>query len=273
VYGQQRGFLRRYDYFAQAGIVHYANHHISPGKKQWTWGNHEFGYAWGSQSDRRRCRGEFGPYIEIMAGVYTDNQPDFSFLQPGETKSWSQYWYPIQKIGPAQHANLTAAISSRAFDGRLKLGVAVTSSQPGTVITVTSKEKTVDRFKRDLSPARPFVETLKLPSGVVETDLLIQVSDQSGRELISYKPKTRARSQVPPPASEPAAPADIASADELYVTGLHLDQYRHATRSPTSYWCEALRRDPLDSRCNNAMGLWHLRRGEFNEAQSHFVKP
>ena len=54
--------------------------------------------------------GEFGPYIEIMAGVYTDNQPDFSFLQPGETKTWSQYWYPIQKIGPAQHANLDAAI-------------------------------------------------------------------------------------------------------------------------------------------------------------------
>ena len=26
-----------------------------------------------------------------MAGVYTDNQPDFSFLQPGETKTWSQY--------------------------------------------------------------------------------------------------------------------------------------------------------------------------------------
>ena len=41
-----------------------------------------------------------------MAGVYTDNQPDFCFLQPGETKTWSQFWYPIQKIGPAQHANV-----------------------------------------------------------------------------------------------------------------------------------------------------------------------
>jgi tetratricopeptide (TPR) repeat protein len=31
-----------------------------------------------------------------------------------------------------------------------------------------------------------------------------------------------------------------------------------------------LRRDPLDSRCNNAMGFWHFRRGEFTEAEKYF---
>jgi tetratricopeptide (TPR) repeat protein len=76
--------------------------------------------------------------------------------------------------------------------------------------------------------------------------------------------------QVPPPATEPSAPRDIASADELYIAGLHLDQYRHATRCPTLYWREALRRDPLDARCNNALGLWHLKRGEFALAEIHF---
>src|SRR6267143_362051 len=111
--GSKEDFFGGYDYFAQAGIVHYANHHISPGKKQWTWGNHEFGYAWDRNLTDADARGEFGPYIEIIAGVYTDNQPDFRFRQPGETKSWSQYWYPIQKIGPAQHANLEAAVSVR----------------------------------------------------------------------------------------------------------------------------------------------------------------
>jgi len=38
------------------------------------------------------------------------------------------------------------------------------------------------------------------------------------------------------------------------------------------YWREALRRDPLDSRCNNALGLWHLRRGEFAEAEALFSR-
>ena len=96
--------------------------------------------------------------------------------------------------------------------------------------------------------------------------------DNAGHELISYQPKPRAKSKVPPPATEPSAPDKITSTDELFITGLHLDQYRHATRSPVLYWREALRRDPLDARCNNAMGLWHLRRGEFAKAEKYFRK-
>ncbi len=270
--GSKEDFFGGYDYFAQAGIVHYANHHISPGKKQWTWGNHEFGYAWDRNLTDAGTRGEFPPYIEIMAGVYTDNQPDFSFLQPGETKTWSQYWYPIQKIGPAQHANLDAAINLRVQKGELQLGVAVTGIQPRAIITVTAKAKQLARFERDLSPAIPLIEKIKLPRGIVETDLLVRVKDSTNRELISYQPKSRVTIEVPPPATEPAAPCDIASNDELYITGLHLEQYRHATRSPEMYWREALRRDPLDARCNNSLGLWHLKRGEFTAAEKHFRK-
>jgi tetratricopeptide (TPR) repeat protein len=268
--GSREDFFGGYDYFAQAGIVHYASHHISPGKKQWTWGNHEFGYAWDRNLTDADERGEFGPYIEIMAGVYTDNQPDFSFLQPGEVKSWSQYWYPIQKIGPAQQANLDAAVSLRAAGRELRLGVAVTSRQAQVVVTVTAERKQLGRIKSDISPERPLVATMKLPEGVGETDLLIRVSNHAGKELICYQPGPRVQSKVPPPATEPPPPAEIASADELYIVGLHLDQYRHATRSPLPYWREALRRDAMDARCNQALGLWHLRRGEFAGAEKYF---
>ncbi|MEI7908677.1 MAG: DUF5107 domain-containing protein [Verrucomicrobiota bacterium] len=286
--GSQEDFFGGYDYAAQAGIIHIANHHISPGKKQWTWGNHEFGYAWDRNLTEHDAKAEFGPYIEIMAGVYTDNQPDFSFLQPGETKTWSQYWYPIQKIGPAQHANIDAAISLRLSGSRqttiIQIGVSVTREFPKARISLeaTSGRKassappnaatfrTLARHTCDLAPGVPFVTSVGLPPGLRETDLLLRVTDSSGTEIISYQPKAHAKGEVPPPASEPPAPCDIASADELYVTGLHLDQYRHATRCPTLYWREALRRDPLDSRCNNALGLWHYKRGEFAIAEKHF---
>jgi tetratricopeptide (TPR) repeat protein len=270
--GSREDFFGGYDYKAQAGIVHIANHHISPGKKQWTWGNHEFGYAWDRNLTDAGARGEFAPYIEIMAGVYTDNQPDFSFLQPGETKSWSQYWYPIQKIGPVQHANLAAAISLHLVKNELQLGVVVTGNQPRATVTVALKGREFARFERDLSPAIPFVEKIQLPKAVAETDLLIRVNDSAGRELISHQPRPRAKGKVPSPATEPPAPRDLASSDELYITGLHLEQYRHATRSPVPYWDEALRRDPLDARCNHALGLWHLKRGEFAEAEKCFRK-
>ncbi len=105
VANSKQDFAGGYDHFKNAGMVHVANHHIAPGKKQWTWGNHEFGYAW----DRSLTDSD-GPYIELMAGVYTDNQPDFSFLAPGETKTFSQYWYPIRETGVPDLANLDAAL-------------------------------------------------------------------------------------------------------------------------------------------------------------------
>ena len=294
--GSKEDFFGGYDHFAQAGIVHIADHHISPGKKQWTWGNHEFGYAWDRNLTDKDSNGEFGPYVELMAGVYTDNQPDFSFLQPGETKTWSQFWYPIQKIGPAQHANLDAAISLRvlecggkrsatpllkapsplrsagAVQNVVRLGVSVTRKFDGAKIVLLAKGKKLFSSTRDLAPSTPFTKEIKLPCGVTGIDLVLQVLDQSSREFISYQPKPRVKREVPPPATEPPPPEEIPGADELFITGLHLEQYRHATRCPTLYWREALRRDPLDSRCNNAMGLWHLRRGEFVEAENHFRK-
>lgn len=279
--GSREDFFGGYDYRAQAGIVHLANHHIAPGKKQWTWGNHEFGYAWDRNLTDPDAGGEYGPYIEIMAGVYTDNQPDFSFLQPGETKSWSQYWYPIQKIGPAQHANLDAAVSLRRTDGpatAVTLGVAVTRAFPRARITLVRQPaagapgaaRTLARFTADLVPGQPLIRRVRLPRGLAETALELRVTDADGQPVIAHQPKPRVVGEVPPPATEPPAPADLASADELYVTGLHLEQYRHATRCPTRYWREALRRDPLDARCNNALGLWHLKRGEFAPAETLF---
>ena len=268
--GSKEDFFGGYDYKAQAGIVHVANHHIAPGKKQWTWGNHNFGYAWDRNLTDADKNGEFAPYIEIMAGVYTDNQPDFSFLQPGETKTWSQFWYPIQKIGPAQHANLYAAVSLKVEGGRILLGVSVTQTFADAKIELAAKGKKLHSVKHDLSPATPFIEEIKLPAGARETDLAVDIVDDVGGEIISYQIKPRVKGEVPPPATEPLPPEKVGSADELYITGLHLEQYRHATRCPTLYWREALRRDPLDSRCNNAMGLWHLRRGEFLDAEKFF---
>ncbi len=271
--GSQADFFGGYDFKAQAGIVNLANHHIAPGKKQWTWGNHAFGYAWDRNLTAADARGEFAPYIEIMSGVYTDNQPDFSFLQPGETKTWSQYWYPIQMIGPVQHANLAAAVSLQLGARRFRIGVCVTRAIPSAVIRLESFENGFREaeWDADLAPGQPFVldsMQARKPWKIGHTTL--RVFDRKGSEIIVYAPKPRVKREVPPPATEPPAPPDIDSTDELYITGLHLDQYRHATRCPTLYWREALRRDPLDARCNNALGLWHLKSGELAEAETYF---
>ncbi len=50
---------------------------------------------------------------------------------------------------------------------------------------------------------------------------------------------------------------------------MHLQQYRHASRRAEDYYREALRRDAGDSRSNTAMAEWHLRRGEYGDAERH----
>ncbi|MFH1496267.1 MAG: DUF5107 domain-containing protein, partial [Verrucomicrobiota bacterium] len=268
--GSQEDFFGGYDHREQAGVVHVANHHISPGKKQWTWGNHDFGYTWDRSLTDPDANGECPPYIEIMAGVYTDNQPDFAFLMPGETKTWSQFWYPLQKIGPADHANVEASVSLRVKDRRIRAGACVSARFPDATITLSAKGKTLRTVTRNLAPGASWVEDIALPKNIAVTDLCLRVLSREGREVIAYRPKPATPGEVPPPATEPAFPAAIASLDELYLTGLHLEQYRHATRSPVPYWREALRRDPGDARCNNALGRWHLHRGEFTDAEACF---
>jgi tetratricopeptide (TPR) repeat protein len=268
--GSNDDFFGGYDHAAHAGIVHVANHHISPGKKQWTWGNHDFGYAWDRNLTDPDENGIYHPYIELMAGVFTDNQPDFSFLAPGETKTFSQFWYPIQKIGPSQKANIDAAVSLRVTSQTVHLGVCVTSEHDDAKIVLFYNGAILADWNVNLLPGLPLLQRVALPSDVNEANLVLTVQDHQGRELITYRPQQNGSGDVPPAATEIPAPEDIASADELYLSGIHLQQYRHATRCPEIYWREALRRDPMDSRCNNAMGLWHLRRGEFEQAAAHF---
>jgi len=271
VLDSQCDFFGGYDHARRAGLVHVADHHISPGKKLWTWGNANFGYTW----DRELTDSD-GPYVELMAGVYTDNQPDFSWLQPYEARSFSQYWYPIQEIGPAKCANRLAAINfeirePRGREGQeLKVGVCTTEAFKRLRTVAAVGGKVVLEEVRDIRPGRPFLKIVELPAGCTESDVLLRVLLPDGKEIIRYRPEKRLETSLPSPATEPPAPAEVTTIEELYLTGLHLEQYRHATRSPQAYWEEGLRRDAHDVRCSNAMGLLHLRRGQFQEAEHHF---
>jgi tetratricopeptide (TPR) repeat protein len=264
--GTRGDFFGGYDHAAEAGFVHWADHRLSPGKKQWTWGNGEFGYAW----DRELTDAD-GPYVELMAGVYTDNQPDFSFIMPFETKCFSQYWYPIRQIGPAQAASTEAALSLAVDEGRAQVGVAVTSKMSQATVRLAAGEERMWEQTVDLAPDRPLVRNVPLRGGNETSGLRLSVH-VGDREVLSYRYEPAEAPEAPEPAQEPSLPAEIASVEELYLTGLHLAQYRHATRLAENYWREALAREPGDIRSNSAMGWWHFNRGEVQIAVDHFGK-
>ncbi|WP_382307837.1 DUF5107 domain-containing protein [Herbiconiux sp. UC225_62] len=272
-------FFGGYDHDARAGFVHWADRAIAPGKKQWTWGDGPIGRAWDAQ-----LTDNDGPYVELMAGVYTDNQPDFSYLAPGETRRFSQFWFPIRELGPAQQATREIAVSlgvergSVATDGvDVRVGVSSAVVQERARVVLELRGQVVTEWETALSPAQPFVDTTTIggESVAVRDDELTLRVLADGQELIAWQPRPTTdgpgeageTDAEPWVATEPPLPGDIESVDELYLTGVHLVQYRHPTRSPVPYFEEVLRRDPLDSRASVALAAGHHRRGEYDRAR------
>lgn len=259
-------FLGCYDHGRQAGMMHVADHHLVPGKKQWTWGSGEFGKTW----DRQLTDAD-GPYIELMCGAFTDNQPDFSWLQPGEEKRFSQVFMPYKAIGAAKNACKEAVINLEIADQQATLGVYVT--EPRRVrIVLHSIDRTLYDQVADLAPEHVVIDRVVIPAGIQAHHLTLEVQDaDSSQTLIRYTPLDPAdQPAIPDPAQAAKPPAAIDSNEELYLNGLHLEQYRHASYAPEPYYEEALRRDLLDSRCNTALGRLMLRRGKFAEAELYF---
>ncbi|MCH7414359.1 DUF5107 domain-containing protein [Belliella sp. R4-6] len=258
-------FVGGYENDTEAGLLHVANHHISPGKKQWTWGNGDFGQAWD-----RNLTDKNGPYIELMCGVFTDNQPDFAWIQPYEEKSFTQYFMPYQKVGLVKNATKDAILNVEFNNGQVRLVVYATGIFSDSSVELDINEERIIKKVCDLSPESIF--DLTLPYEGIPDTIKAVVKSNEGNVLVSWNTSKRVEKQLPEPAKPAKLPEEIRSIEELYLTGLHIEQYRHATYRPIDYYSEALKREPSDVRCNNAIGLYYLKSGDFNKALGHFQK-
>ena len=258
-------FVGGYHHQKHAGIMHVANHHVSPGKKQWTWGCGEFGKAWDKQ-----LTDEDGPYFELMCGVYTDNQPDFSWIMPNEAREFKQYFMPYKNIGYAKNATVDAMLNVEEIDGKVILKIYATHEVVADIFVHASPNLFVIN-DIELSPYQTFEREIDPELKDIRLISSIEVFNKEKKLLVDYKRvKTRKEEPIPDPAKPIGEPVSIKTNEELFLAGLHLEQYRHATYSPLDYYNEALKRYPLDIRCNNAVGLWNLRRGQFETAEPFF---
>ncbi len=258
-------FVGGYDYQQEAGILHIADHHISPGKKQWTWGNGDFGQAWD-----RILTDEDGPYIELMTGVYTDNQPDFTWLKPFEEKTFTQHFMPYKKVGQVKNATIDAVLGINIENRIATITAYATTVFENATILIEYDGNTVFKEIINLSPIDIFSKIL--PFDVDDEHLLRTTILTSDKTLVEYQAKKPAIPELAEPAKAAKAPQEIRSNEELYLTGQHIEQYRHATYLPDPYYLEGLKRDADDSRINVAYGTLLFRRGLFQESEKYFRK-
>ena len=306
-----------YENDTHAGMLHVASHHYSPGKKQWTWGNGDFGRAWdrnltdeivengelrterydmpqsssaelcdSSQAEKAnhtsqlstlssQLRRGFRPYIELMAGVYTENQPDFTWLMPYEEKQFVQYFMPYRELGVVKEASKDLIFNiNEVGDGKVEFKVFATSKQDVCIILRNDNGEVYYKKEITLSPEHVLTETVDVKGARFNqlTFDIVKTFVYGQRTVLSWHAEADEIRPIPDSAEAALLPSQVKTNEQLYLTGLHLEQYRHATWSPVDYYEEALRRDPDDIRCLNALGLWYIRKGRFQQAEAYLCK-
>ncbi len=256
-------FFGGYDHGKRAGVLYIADHNISPGKKFWTWGNGDEGKMW----DKLLTEEADGPVMELMAGSYSDNQPDYSWLQPYEVKTVKQYWYPFQQLGGVKNANLKAAVNFEVTDDRVaRMGFQTTAAYRDASVLLTGGGKKIFEQATSIDPGKPFLKDVKLPDDSPAGDLAVSLF-AGGEKLISYTPYTRKNPPFPSPAAPPIPPAEAKSNEEAYRAGLRLQQFYSPAAEPYPWYDEVLKRDPGDQRVNTELGILYWKRGMFAEAE------
>ena len=243
-----------------------ANHYLAPGKKFWEWSAGPRGVLWDHILTEKD-----GPELELMTGAYSDNQPDYSWLQPLESKQVRLYWFPIREMGGLKYANTEGAVNLELrSDGSARIAVNTTAAHRGATLSVTARQTVLYSRTIDISPAQPFSADVALPAGTRAEDVRLSLTDRESRELLAYQERKKKDEPMPDPVKPPPPPQEIKTVEELYYAGLRLEQFFNPALEPEAYYEEALRRDPNDSRVNLALGIRNLKRGLFEDAEQKF---
>jgi tetratricopeptide (TPR) repeat protein len=253
-------FFGGYDEQKQAGVIHYASHHTSVGKKMFTWGYKRLSKAW-----EKALTDTDGAYAELMAGSYTDNQPDFSWIEPFEVKEFSQSWYPYKALGEIQNANDKLALAVENDS----IGIYPVETLGTVVCTISKGTEVLYSEPLVLEATKPVQFTVGNLSGY--TELTIVAS--SGEVLLRHRPPCiKDLSKVPEPRQDYRQPDELTSAEACFRTGLHVAQYRDPIREPEVFWKQGLSFDPTHIGCLTGLGWYLLTRLRFKEAQTYLSR-
>ena len=253
-------FFGGYDHKKQCGVVHIGDHHISPGKKMFTWAYGQLSKSW-----ENALTDTDGQYAELMAGSYSDNQPNFSWLAPYETKEFSQYWYPISGIGAPTFANLDCAFRIERQEGAGALLIQSSTLFEGATVRVYDEENVYLKQEITLDPAA--YVSLSLPELPKYVSVIVESKD--GTTVATYTERAYDEHNMPKPITDMPVAAEMTNAEELYLAGVHVDQYRDPAVKPDAYWRRALERDPRHIPSLIAMAKYELSCARLDAARAY----
>lgn len=256
-------FVAGFDHGLNAGIMSVNDRNIVPGKKFFTWG---VGSMWDKiLADDGR------PYLEIMVGAYSDNQPDYSWLQPFEERAFEMNFYPFRGIRGVKNANLDAAVNLEVKDGKAAFGFYTTKSYTNAMVTIKAGNKVLLEEQVAINPGKPYAKEVAVPPGMDEHDLRASIS-AGGRELVAYSPVRIVPEPRPIGVPNVQQPGDYKTDEDLFLAGQRIYEFHNPTLDADPYWLEVLRRDSSNVAANTGMGIISLKKAKYTEAEKYLKR-
>ena len=270
IHDLQDDFVGGYDHGVDAGTMLAGNHNINKGGKFWTWGPHAYGHAW----DCETLTDSDGPYVELMTAAYSDNQPDYCWINPQETKEFTAYWYGIRNLNNVNRGNEKATVNMDINpSGDIHVAANVTQIRRNAKVVVSHNGKVLYSKVATMAPDKPFADDFKVDTSEVAepTEVLMSLYASDGELLIDYHPYKHDLSKPHPEDLLPVNPdpKSIENTEELFYVGMRNLQFHQAHTDPMDYFNEVLRRDPGDVRTNTQVGIILRKAGNYEKAAQH----
>ena len=120
-------------------------------------------------------------YVELWGGLTSDFSQTVT-LQPDESFSWTEYWYPIHNIGNNVWADKDRALSVRESNGEVTVGVYTTSAQ-SLQLTLFANGQPAQQWAATTAGPESWIGTW---IRTIEGPLDLQLADSSGNVITRY---------------------------------------------------------------------------------------
>jgi len=257
-------FMGGIDHGKNAGIALIGDHRIFKGKKLWNWGKNEVQKNWD-----QKLTDEDGPYAELMMGLYSDNQPDYNFVAPFETKYGTMYLYGIKGMDGIKEANKDFAANLDLKDGKALVQINATSEWKDIRVIVSLKGTPVLEETVVLSPVLPYQKSVDIAADVTLEDLKLTLATGTGAELLAWQKQPAKNEPFPDIYHDPLDPKEYTTSQDLYFAGLKLEQFGNTNFDYMKYYEAALTLNPNDVMVNTQLGTVYLKRGDYAKAEEH----
>jgi len=181
-----RNFFGAYYHDLDYGVVHVADFRQDPGKKIWSWGTAGDGLIWTDL-----LTDHDGAYNEIQSGRY-QTQLSQEFLPAGRVESWTEYWYPVEKLdGGFVEATQELALNVNFVGGKgsyAEVALEPVVNLPGLKVRVRIGAKLLREFSiPELQAGR--TEKFTVPVEQLEAarkQLAVEVASSKGAVLLHW---------------------------------------------------------------------------------------